>query len=361
MSTQSSPSKRLPPNQVLTQKFPVVGEKVSNPAKIDLDGWRLEVCNDDAALGAFPFDVLRGMPSEELMADIHCVTGWSRFNASFQGWPLKSFLDHFDIRIPEATRFMRFEAYSSRGHDTSLPVSLALQDAWLVHAFDGKPLTPEHGFPLRLVVPSRYFYKSIKWLKSIHFVESDQLGFWERTTGYHNEADPWKEQRLDATRFSRQEECEQFKQLSDFGAYRAGQGDPDPKVIVQADFSGWDPLTRDLHGLHLKSCDFRHAQLKGVNFRGANLTFGRFHGANMEGVDLTGADLEGCDFSGASLKGAKLHGCFMSAARFFRTDPKSGEMTGLAHWEQLQVTNPDGLLEDQETYLKRLGVLKMGG
>jgi len=359
MSTQSSQSNRLPPHQVLTQKFPVVGEKVADPAKIDLDRWCLEVRNGESLLGSFSFDTLCDIPSEALLADIHCVTGWTRFNASFQGWPLQSFLDRFDIRIPETTRFMRFEAFSSRGHDTSLPVSLAMNDAWLVHAFGGKPLTPEHGFPLRLVVPSRYFYKSLKWLKAIHFMENDQLGFWERTTGYHNEADPWKEQRLDATRFSRREECEQFKQLSDFGAYRAGQGDP--RVIVQADFSAWNPLTRDLHGLHLKSCDFRGAYLKGVDFRDANLTFGRFHGANLEDADLTGADLEGCDFSGANLKGAKLHGCFMSAARFFRADPKSGKEIALANWERLSVIRPDGLLEDQETYLKRLGVLEKEG
>ena len=358
MSTPTSLSKRLPPNQVLTQKFPVVGEKVSDPARIDLEGWRLEIRNGESVLGSFSFDAISDMPSEELAADIHCVTGWTRFNASFQGWPLESFLDWFDIRIPETSRFIRFEAYSSRGHDTSLPVSLAMKDAWLVHAFDGKPLTPEHGFPLRLVVPSRYFYKSLKWLKAIHFMEHDQLGFWERTTGYHNEADPWKEQRLDATRFSRREECEQFRQLSNFESYRSGEGDP--KVIVQADFSDWNPLTRDLHGLHLKSCDFRGAHLKGVDFREANLTFGRFHGANLEDADLTGADLEGCDFSGAHLKGAKLHGCFMSATRFFRTDPQSSERTGLATWEQLSVAKPDGLLEDQETYLKRLGVLSEG-
>lgn len=355
MATPSHHSNRLPPNQVLTQKFPVVGEKMSEPVEIGLDRWRLKIWNLKSALGSFGFDVIHDLPSEELSADIHCVTGWSRFNSSFQGLRLASFLDRLGIKIPDTTRFMRFEAYSSRGHDTSLPVSVALEDAWLVHSFNGKPLTPEHGFPLRLVVPSRYFYKSLKWLKGIHFMENDQLGFWERTTGYHNEADPWKEQRLDATRFSSREECEQFKQLPDFHAYRSTGGDP--KVIVQADFSGWNPLTRDLHGLHLKSCDFSHAQLKGVDFRLANLTFGKFHGANLEGVDLTGADLEGCDFSGAHLKGAQLHQCFLSAARFFNLDAKTGVKTGLVSWNQMEMKAPDGLLEDQEAYLKQLGVL----
>jgi DMSO/TMAO reductase YedYZ molybdopterin-dependent catalytic subunit len=356
MSIDSNQFNRLPPNQVLTQKFPVVGEKVSDPGEIVLSHWRLGIWNDGTSLGSFSFDVIRDLPSEQLLTDIHCVTGWSRLNASFQGLRLASLLDRLEIKVPESARFIRFEAYSSRGHDTSLPILTALEDAWLVHSFDGKPITPEHGFPLRLVVPSRYFYKSLKWLKSIQFLEDDRLGFWERTTGYHNEADPWKEQRLDARRFSNRAECEQFKQLSDFNAYRSVDGDP--KVIVQADFSGWNPLTRDLHGLQLKSCDFSHAQLQGVDFRGANLTFGKFDGANLEGADLTGADLEGCDFSGANLQGARLHGCFLSAARFFRVDARTGLKTGLTHWDEMEMTCPDGLLEGQESYLKQLGVLK---
>lgn len=359
MEVPSKFQNRVPPGQVQTGRFPVVGEKISEPPKIDLDAWRLELRVHDTLFQSYPFDVVRKLPTTSLLTDIHCVTGWTRLDANFQGVRFEDFLRHIDFIIPSTAKFVRFLAYSSRGHDTSMPVELALQDAWLIHSFDGRPLSPDHGFPLRVLVPSRYFYKSLKWLKAIEFLETDRLGFWERTTGYHNEADPWKEQRLDATRFSSKEECDRFRQLSDFDAYRSSEGEP--KVIVRADFSDWDPMTRDLRGLHLKSCDFSNAQLKGADFRDANLTFGRFMGADLEGVDLTGADLEGCDFSGANLTGAKMHGCFLSAARFMSTENPSGSRIGLAKWDRLEVANPDGLLEEQETYLRQIGVLKESG
>ena len=128
-------------------------------------------------------------------------------------------------------------------------------------------------------------------------------------------------------------------------------------MIVRANFSAWDPQTRDLSGLHLKSCDFSHANFKGVNFQHANLTFGNFKGADLTGADFFGADLEGCDFSGAILDDTRLERNFLSAARFFKRTRVAGETDGLKSWAGLKVTHPDGLLEDQEAYLKSLGVL----
>lgn len=346
---------RLPPGQVLTRKFPVVGEKVSEPPAIDLSSWRLEVTGSGELIAEFSYHEILDIPWETLKVDVHCVTGWSRMDTEFQGCLLSRFLTQNSIDIPQFSAFVRFLAYSSRGHDTTIPLDMALDEAWLVHSLDGNPLPPMHGFPLRVVVPSRYFYKSLKWVKRIQFLEKDRLGFWERTTGYHNEANPWKEQRLDATRFSSSEECESFKNLLTFEAYRHIEGDP--RVIVRADFSGWHPLTRDLHGLHLKSCDFRNANFRDVNLREANLTFGKFDGAELTGANLTGADLEGCDFSGAIMDGAILDRNFLSAARFFDTKQQSGKLHGLKSWEGLKVTHPDGLLEAQEDYLRSLGVL----
>jgi hypothetical protein len=281
--------------------------------------------------------------------------GLESMDTEFQGFLLRRFLSHHAIEVPLTCKFVRFLAYSSRGHDTTIPLTMALDEAWLIHSLDGNPLPHAHGFPLRVVVPSRYFYKSLKWVKRIEFLEEDRLGFWERTTGYHNEADPWKEQRLDATRFSSREECEAFKQLATFDEYRHTEGDP--RVIVRANFSDWNPKTRDLSRLHLKSCDFSRGNFQGVNFREANLTFGKFEGADLSRADLTGADLEGCDFSGSILDGAIFDKNFLSAAKFCKSSNNSGEIKGLKSWAGLKVTNPDGLLEDQETYLDSLGVL----
>ena len=346
---------RLPPGQVLTRKFPVVGEKVSEPPAIDPGRWRLEVCASNRPVAGFTYDEVLQMPWETLKMDVHCVTGWSRMDTEFQGFLLRRFFSHHMIEVPQSCAFVRFLAYSSRGHDTTIPLTMALSEAWLIHSMDGNPLPHSHGFPLRVVVPSRYFYKSLKWVKRIEFLDEDRMGFWERTTGYHNEADPWKEQRLDATRFSSREECEAFRQRSTFEAYRHTEGDP--RVIVRAYFSCWDPPTRDLSGLHLKSCDFRNAKFRDVNLRNANLTFGTFQGADLTGADLTGADLEGCDFSGAILDGAIFDKNFLSAARFCKSTKASGELEGLKSWAGLKVTNPDGLLEDQEAYLDSLSVL----
>ncbi len=346
---------RLPPGQVLTRRLPVVGEKVSNPPVIDPESWNLEIAGPSGMLGNFSYRDIMAMPCETLKMDVHCVTGWTRMQTEFQGFLMERFLIHHKITVPDTCRFVRFLAYSSRGHDTTIPLQIALEEAWMIHSLEAKPLPCAHGFPLRIVVPSRYFYKSLKWLKRIEFLESDRLGFWERTTGYHNEADPWKEQRLDATRFSSRKECEAFKELKSFDEYRSATGDP--HVIVRADFSDWNPLTRDLHGLHLKSCDFSRANFRAVNLRGSNLTFGKFRDADLTGADLTGADLEGCDFTGAILDEAKLDGNFLSAARFCAPRRSSEKRLGLKSFKGLQVRNPDGLLEDQEAYLNSLGVL----
>jgi DMSO/TMAO reductase YedYZ molybdopterin-dependent catalytic subunit len=123
--------------------------------------------------------------------DIHCVTRWTRFDASFKGvhWRELARL----VRPEPSARFVL--AHAEQDFTANVPLS-ALEDvqALLAYEADGEPLTPEHGWPLRLVVPNRYFWKSAKWLRGLELLSADRPGFWERY-GYHNDADYWKEER----------------------------------------------------------------------------------------------------------------------------------------------------------------------
>ena len=246
-----------------------------------------------------------------------------------------------EIALPAEARFVRFEAYSSRKHDTSLPLAIALEDSWLVYEIDGRPLSIAHGFPVRVVTPSRYFYKSLKWLKKIEFLEEDRLGFWERGSGYHNNGDPWNEERFSGERFTSATDTEAFRTLTDYSTER-------DRVILKANFQDWNPRTRDLRGLSLKACDFRGAQLQNADFSGANLTLAKFAGAELRKANFSDADLEGADFSGAKIDGAIFANNFLSATVF---EP-------LASHAEASMHAPQGLLESQEAYLKKLGVLE---
>lgn len=341
---------RLPPGQVATRKFPVTGEKEPS-VELTASNYELLVEGELERDLRFTLDDLLSWPQRELTTDIHCVTRWSRRGARWTGIRFAELCEH-GMAPAERARFVRYTAYSSRNHDTSLPLDVALAEAWLVHSVDGEPLTRSHGFPLRLLMPNRYFYKSLKWLHRITLLQHDQLGFWERTSGYHNHGDPWKEERFEGERFTSTEEVDAFRRLKDFSAYRAGGG----KILLKADFRAWRPKTRDLRGLQLKACDFREARLSGVDFREANLTLGRFEGADLNGADFTGADLEGADFTGARLADSRFHANQLSSATFIQMSP-SGARRGLAEWEGMEVKAPEGLLEAQTEYLRSLGVL----
>ena len=334
----------LPPGQTLTKKFPVTGESQSAPSLTE-DGWSLTIHGEVEQDITLSFSDLLALPQETLHTDIHCVTSWSQLGMAFAGVRFSTLVEQLVKPAPGA-QFVRFLAYSDRNHDTSLPLDVALEDSWLVHSYNGQPLTPEHGFPVRVVTPSRYFYKSLKWLKEIVFLSEDQLGFWERTSGYHNNGDPFLEQRLEGHRFTSKAEVEQFRNLTDFSAYRT---DAPESVIVKANLRDWHPKTDDLHGLQLKACDFRGANLQRTNLRGANLTLGNFDGANLERADLTGADLEGANFSGAFMEGAVLKDNLLSATVF-----QNDLSTGLRTYRNLIVSHPQGLLESQAAYLSRL-------
>ena len=206
---------RLPPGQALTAKFPVVGERMPAPEALDLGSWSLEVGGRVERPLALSWPEYQQLPHRERVADIHCVTGWSRFDGRWTGLPLAELLA---TAVPLAdARYVRFEAYSPREHDTSLPLDVALADTWLVHAADGAPLTLEHGFPLRTVTPSRYFYKSLKWLRRIELLAQDRRGYWERESSYHDVGDPWAGDQRFSTGSIDPEALDRFRAAESFG------------------------------------------------------------------------------------------------------------------------------------------------
>lgn len=335
---------RLPPGQTATRKFPVVGEQAPSPEALDLDRWRLVIDGLVERPVTLSYPELLALPQGELVADIHCVTSWSHFGMRLQGVPLAVALGQA-IPNPEA-RFVRFEAFSPRQHDTSLPLDLALADTWLIHSRDGEPLTPEHGWPLRTVTPSRYFYKSLKWVRRIEVLAADRLGYWERESSYHNHADPWPGDERFVSGSLPPERLRALREAASYVPYRGPR-----KVVVGADLRGWQPRTRDLGDLHLKNCDLREARLEGADLRGANLSLSDLRGARLAGADLRGADLEGADFTGADLTGADLRDTFLSATRFCDPEAAAGDRSG-ARIEGLRWERGRGLLEDQEAYLR---------
>jgi len=182
-------SDRLPPGQHLVRDWPVLD--LGLQPRIPLDRWRLDV--DGAVEHPLSWDwaSFRAQKQSVEVSDIHCVTTWSRYDNRWEGLATRDLLDIVMPR-PEATHVM---LHSHDGYTTNLALEdFAAEDALIVHSWEGEPLTREHGGPARLVVPHLYFWKSAKWLKRIELRSADRRGFWEER-GYHNHADPWKEER----------------------------------------------------------------------------------------------------------------------------------------------------------------------
>jgi DMSO/TMAO reductase YedYZ molybdopterin-dependent catalytic subunit len=183
--------KRLPPGQYLTEKWPVLHAGGVPSYDDELSTWDFRVFGAVENEITLTHSELEALPQTRITADIHCVTRWSRFDAGFGGVHWRD-LAAIVKPLPEA-RFVI--AHAEQGFTSNVPLE-ALDDdnALVAWEADGEPLEPEHGWPLRLVVPSRYFWKSAKWLRGLELRTNDQPGFWERY-GYHNDADYWKEQR----------------------------------------------------------------------------------------------------------------------------------------------------------------------
>jgi DMSO/TMAO reductase YedYZ molybdopterin-dependent catalytic subunit len=180
---------RLPPGQYLTEKWPVL--HAGSVPHTDLATWDFRVFGEVENEVQLSWDELEALPTSENVQDIHCVTRWSRFDTQFKGVHWRELAK---LAGPKPSgRYVI--AHAEQGYTANVPLRF-LEDAnaLLAYEADGEPLSLDHGWPLRLVIPGKYFWKSAKWLRGIELRASDQPGFWERY-GYHNDADPWNEER----------------------------------------------------------------------------------------------------------------------------------------------------------------------
>jgi DMSO/TMAO reductase YedYZ molybdopterin-dependent catalytic subunit len=180
---------KVPPNQRLTSSFPVL--HVGPVPKFDSKTWDFVVEGLVENPIKLSFDGLLRLPKTVDVSDFHCVTGWSKLNNRWEGVLFKTVAD-----LVKPLKEARYVTILSEGdYTTSLPLAeLLSDDVLLAYGFEGKPLEPVHGGPLRLVVPKRYAYKSAKWVRKLRFTKEQELGYWEQR-GYSNTADPWKEER----------------------------------------------------------------------------------------------------------------------------------------------------------------------
>src|SRR5919201_535231 len=174
---------RLPPGQYLTEKWPVL--HAGEVPTIDIATWTLRVFGEVENELTLSFDELKALPASDVTTDIHCVTRWSRFDAQFKGVHWRELAK---LAQPKPTARLVI-AHAEHGFTANVPLA-AVEDesALIVYEADGERLTPEHGWPARLFVPSKYFWKSAKWLRGIELSSIDKPDFWERY-GYHNNAD----------------------------------------------------------------------------------------------------------------------------------------------------------------------------
>ena len=192
---------RLPPGQALTQKFPVLhygAVPLFNEPSWDFSAWG-EV---ERPLRLSWQEFLQ-LPRTTLKMDVHCVTRWSKFDTTWQGVALRTLIDSGLLTLKPGARYVI--QHAEFGFSTNLPLEVALSENFLLAThYEGQPLTPDHGYPLRGVIgaiPRRsdlatpYFWKGAKWLRGLEFSQADKPGFWEEV-GYHNDADVWKEQRI---------------------------------------------------------------------------------------------------------------------------------------------------------------------
>jgi DMSO/TMAO reductase YedYZ molybdopterin-dependent catalytic subunit len=192
---------RLPPGQSLTQKFPVL--HYGPVPSFDPQNWDLRVFGAVEKEVRWTWEEFQKLPRTSVKMDIHCVTRWSKFDTEWEGVSLREMIDKGLITPKPSAKFLM--QHCEYGFTVNLPLEVALGENFLLAThFNGEPLTPDHGYPLRGVVgqiagrndlKTPYFWKSGKWLRGLEFMEADRLGFWEQA-GYHNEGDVWKEQRF---------------------------------------------------------------------------------------------------------------------------------------------------------------------
>jgi len=192
---------RMPPGQSLTQKFPVL--HYGPVSRTPLHEWDFRIWGEVESEQRLTWEEFHNLPRTSIHMDIHCVTRWSKMDTLWEGVTLTTLVDEGLLKLKANAAYVI--QHCEYGYTTNLPLKVAMAENFLLAThFDGQPLSPEHGYPLRGVIgaiPGRsdlkdvYFWKGGKWLRGLEFVSSDRPGFWEQA-GYHNEADIWKEERI---------------------------------------------------------------------------------------------------------------------------------------------------------------------
>ena len=188
-SSDTQRSERIPPGQNETVDWPVL--HYGSVPKVDISKWTFAISGSVETERKLNYQQFTSLPQEKVFSDIHCVTGWSRLNNCWEGVSTRTVGDLVGI-LPDAKFVL---VHAEKGFTTNLLLSDFFQsDVLFALRHDGEMLTPAHGYPVRLIVPRLYFWKSAKWVTGIEFMTDDKRGFWE-SHGYHNRGDPWLEER----------------------------------------------------------------------------------------------------------------------------------------------------------------------
>jgi DMSO/TMAO reductase YedYZ molybdopterin-dependent catalytic subunit len=188
VSSDVQRGQRIPPNQVETRKWPVL--HAGAVPRFDRARWTFHIFGLVETPWQCNYDEFLALPRVQVRADMHCVTRWSKLENLFEGVSTRELLSHVKVK-PEARYVM---AHSEEGWTTNLPLEDFLgEDCLFAWKHDGKDIEPDHGYPLRLIVPRLYLWKSAKWVRGIELMEQDRPGFWEQWDhgGYHMRGDPW--------------------------------------------------------------------------------------------------------------------------------------------------------------------------
>lgn len=188
---KKGPSDRVPPNQNVTTSFPVL-HYGNVPYYKNLDEWTLKIFGLVEKEVILRYEDLMVLPQTTSGNDIHCVTGWSKLDNVWAGISTQEL-----ARLASPKETAKYVIlHAEENWTTNLPIEDFLKEtSLLAHSHNGEGLTPEHGYPLRAVIPHLYFWKSAKWVRGIEFSSENRPGFWEEN-GYHMYGDPWKEQRM---------------------------------------------------------------------------------------------------------------------------------------------------------------------
>lgn len=180
---------RLPPGQYLTEKWPVL--HAGGVPDVSTANWTFRLWGEVEAPVELTYEQMVALPRRKVQADVHCVTRWSLLDSPWEGIPVSEVVKLVTL-TPRATHVL---VHAEQGFTANLPLAdLLRDDNLLVDQRNGEPISVEHGWPLRLMVPHLYFWKSVKWVRGVEFLAADRPGFWEQY-GYHNHGDPWKEER----------------------------------------------------------------------------------------------------------------------------------------------------------------------